>query len=337
LILTVRIDARRAPARYAGRVAERDGSGGGTDERALIDVVNRVSQHITRALTATPQDLRQARQALTFPGAIRDGRLDLSVAANLLILWAQPIVLVLAPAELVKATRQEAALLHGIVWRFDQLQQMIMEISATLDDAGLRDLVLLTGAHHAAAIAVLGGRRAYDDTSTMVAATDTQTPQQARYQYAAIVLAAAAGAGDPVRFDNMLARLDNRPDRTDAVTATLALLIRCAAACTYMIHPTDPVVELADPRLPDPATDPLLAAWPHDNGGYLLVRDAITASNRYFAYGQRPARPIDVPAADQAASALRYAATVVARYRDRVIAQAVRDQAAALDPDHRPR
>jgi hypothetical protein len=138
-----------------------------------------------------------------------------------------------------------------------------------------------------------------------------------------------------VRFDNMLARLNNRPDRSDAVTATLALLIRCAAACTYMIHPTDPVVELADRRLPDPVTDPLLAAWPRDDGGYRLVRTAITTSNRYFAYRQRPARPIEVPADDEVAPALRYAATVVARYRDRVIAQAVRDRAAALDPEHR--
>jgi hypothetical protein len=316
-------------------VSERDGTGGGTDERTLINVVNRVSQQITRALTATPQNLQQARQALTLPGAIHRGRLDLSVAANLLILWAQPIALVLAPAELVNATRQEAMLLHGIVWRFDQLQQMIMEISADLDDAGLRDMVLLTGAHHAAALTLLGGRQAYDDTSTVVAATDTQTPQQERYQYAAIALAAAAGAGDPVRFDNMLARLNNRPDRSEAVTATLALLIRCAAACTYMIHPADPVVELADRRLPDPVTDRLLAAWPPDDGGYRLVRTAITTSNRYFAHRQRPARPLDVPADDEAAPALRYAATVVARYRDRVIAQAVRDRAAALDPEHR--
>lgn len=325
------------PARYAGRMSEQDGAGGGTDERALAAVVDRISQHITRALTATPQDLHQARQALAFPGAINRGCLDLSVAANLLIRWAQPIALVLAPAELVNATRQEAMLLHGIVWRFDQLQQMIMTINADLDDAGLRDLVLLTGAHHAAALTVLGGRRAYDETSTVVAATDAQTPHQARYQYAAIALAAAAGAGDPVRFDNMLARLENRPDRTDAVTATLALLLRCAAACTYMVHPTDPVVELADPRLPDPATDRLLAAWPPDSGGYRLVREAITASNRYFAYRQQPTRPIDVPPPDEAAPALRYAATVVARYRDRVVAQAVRDQAAAMDPDHRAR
>ncbi|MEV6848759.1 hypothetical protein [Actinoplanes sp. NPDC051411] len=314
-------------------MSKEDRIGGGANERTLIDVVQRVSQHITRALTATPQDVRQARQALDFTGATHQGRLDLSVAANLLILWAQPIALVLAPAELVDATRQEAMLLHGIVWRFDQLQQLIMAITADLDDAGLRDLVLLTGGHHAAALDVLGGRRAYEDTSTVVAATDTQTPHQAKYQYAAIALAAAAAAGDPVRFDNMLARLDNRPDRTEAVTATLALLIRCAAASTYMIHPTDPVVELADPRLPDPATDEFLAAWPSDSGGYRLVRDAITSSNRYFAYRQRPPRPIDVPAADEAAPTVRYAATVVARYRDRVIAQAVRDQAAALDPD----